>query len=80
MGENETPHIKTPEEAASDLDMFIDVGGCARCEGDHIAMRFTRFVRHAPSPWTHWGTCPVTGAPVLLISVEDTEPADDGKD
>jgi hypothetical protein len=74
------PSTEGLTEPTESLDMFVDVSGCARCGGKHVSMMFTRFVRHAPEPWSHWGTCPVTGAPVLLCSEEKPEQADDGKD
>lgn len=58
-----------------------DVIGCARCSRDHRALMFRAFVTPVEVPvndgvegyftFTEWTSCPVTGEPILLRSVED---------
>lgn len=53
--------------------MVIDVEKCARCGEDHDDVAFQRFerpIKHKEE-WTHWGTCPKTGEPIILrVEVE----------
>ena len=50
----------------------VDVTSCARCGGDHIEVRLlplTREMECTPGcgqTWTHWGTCPETGEPLMM--------------
>jgi hypothetical protein len=39
---------------------------CARCGEDHWLVEFNAFVR-PPADATHWGTCPTTKDPILLV-------------
>lgn len=56
---------------------------CARCGQDHPSeaepreiefKRFRRPIRENDGTiWTHWGLCPVTGEPVLLLMRETSD-------
>lgn len=63
---------KTPENKI----LETDIRSCARCDGDHDAMKFQPFTRPAFVGATgevyasHWAPCPVTGEPLLLEILE----------
>lgn len=44
----------------------IAVSKCARCGGDHPAVRFHRFRRKCRKA-DAWGVCPKTGEPILMV-------------
>ena len=48
------------------------VGSCARCGSDHTSVEFTLLERPCED-WTHWGTCPNNGEPIMLKMVETSE-------
>jgi hypothetical protein len=60
---SDEPILQGQDEA----DFTVGVYGCARCGGDHVAVRFHKFSRPNPS-YSHWGLCPVTGEPILMAS------------
>ena len=47
----------------------LPVKNCARCGGDHPIIQYRPFTSKPPS-YTHFGTCPDTGEPILLSMVE----------
>ena len=60
----------------------IPVKNCARCGGDHEKVTFQKF-NFPPPDCTHWGMCPGTGEPILmLITVTDgdEEGGEEGKE
>lgn len=52
---------------------IIDMKGCARCGGEHVALSFSALKRPmrvecGQRDWeefTHWATCPITKEPIL---------------
>ena len=54
------------------VDFLASVSNCARCEGNHDDLPFTRFERPIVDQgepgytWTHWSICPTSGDPILL--------------
>lgn len=53
-----------------------DVRRCARCGEDHYKLAFhplTRpiVIRDDVASYTHWGTCPTNGEPVLYRELPD---------
>jgi len=50
----------------------IAVKNCARCGGDHEKVAFQKF-NFPPDDLTHWGMCPDTGEPILMLQVDDGE-------
>jgi hypothetical protein len=51
---------------------------CARCGEDHLTpIEFNVFVR-PPADATHWGTCPSTNDPILMLvrQVQASVPAE----
>jgi hypothetical protein len=62
-----TPNVTT--EA-----IVVDVKLCARCGGEHRAVRFTALAHFVGHPltrevlFTHWAECPVSCEPILLAS------------
>ncbi len=46
--------------------MKMAVEGCARCGGTHSDLIVSEFQRTPEGGWTHWATCPATGAPILI--------------
>lgn len=56
-------------DVLDDLDYEPDaksilIQNCARCGGEHTIV--FRKLRRACESWTHWGTCPETGEPVMM--------------
>lgn len=54
------------------------VGRCARCNGDHRHVAFTRLEHPVPDVevvggWTHWAPCPANGQPILLAVRKTSE-------
>ncbi len=51
-------------------DRLIHVTRCARCDMDHAVtfhpFRFHNIVDSDKTEWQYWGTCPITGEPILL--------------
>lgn len=43
----------------------VKVRSCARCNSDHDVVFFKSFTRPVEN-YTHWGTCPNTGEPILM--------------
>lgn len=60
-------------------DFQTKVTNCARCGKDHESLQFRRLKTPAGN-FTHWGTCPNTGEPILLMfmTVEDGDLAKAG--
>ena len=50
--------------------MVSIVKNCARCGGDHVNVLFNSFGRK-PAKYTHFGICPTTMEPILMISTPD---------
>lgn len=49
--------------------LITRLDGCARCGGDHEDLNFQRLdqpMEISGVQFTHWGTCPETGSPILL--------------
>jgi hypothetical protein len=45
--------------------MILNVRHCARCNGEHITLRFTPLA-NPPDGITHWSMCPQVHQPILL--------------
>jgi hypothetical protein len=50
--------------------MVSIIKNCARCGGDHVNMLFKSFGRK-PDRYSHFGICPTTQEPILMISTPD---------
>ena len=56
-------------------DLISDVYNCARCGGDHKALRFKHMQRPAMNDdgngvhATHWASCPASGDPILMEQI-----------
>jgi hypothetical protein len=48
-----------------DPKIYVQVGNCARCGGQHKRLLFKRLTRPAGA-WTHYATCPKNKQPILL--------------
>ena len=58
----------------SNLDVLttkVDIKSCARCGKDHEQVLFVKFLRNPVPGFTRWGTCPLTGEPIMMRVVED---------
>lgn len=53
--------------------MTVSVRSCQRCGADHVGMKFQPLSNPADR-FRFWGSCPVTGQPVLLAVIETEEP------
>ena len=52
----------------SEKFIMSDISSCARCQGDHLCLVFTRLT-HPAGPndeWTYWAPCPKNNEPILL--------------
>ena len=52
-----------------DEEHTITVENCARCGGNHeVSYKELErpFVESSGNEWTHWGSCPVNGDPILI--------------
>lgn len=70
----DTPMQVTAVENIDHEVLMMSVTHCARCGRDHPEIVFTTFLR-PPSDasgtlWSWWGTCPVSGDPILLRIAE----------
>lgn len=45
---------------------MTSLNNCPRCGGTHQAIEADRLTNPVLGEWTHWGTCPTTGQPVLF--------------
>jgi hypothetical protein len=63
---------------ASDLKLPVSchtaVKTCARCGGNHREILFRKFKQpiQADKVWTHWGICPKTHEPILMLFSKDS--------
>ena len=48
------------------VEVTIDVADCARCNGDHVALKFKPFTQAVGEVASHWAMCPNIGEPVLM--------------
>jgi predicted HAD superfamily Cof-like phosphohydrolase len=51
------------------LPSVIDIGNCARCGRDHVAVKLSKLDGH--DRYNAWAMCPVVEQPILVISTED---------
>ncbi len=52
-------------------NLTTNVYGCSRCGQNHEQVNFYYLIRpisadNGSRDWTHWGTCPTHGEPILL--------------
>ena len=48
----------------------LRIENCARCGEQHDSIKFRRFKHcHGADEYTHWGRCPKTKEPLMLIGV-----------
>ena len=56
----------------------IDIQHCARCEGNHADLEFTRLrlpvKAGACVMYEYWAPCPTTGEPIMLALSDDDDP------
>jgi len=43
----------------------VDVSKCARCQGDHFGLIFTKLT-NAADEYAYWASCPTSSQPILL--------------
>jgi hypothetical protein len=55
--------------------MILNVRHCARCDGEHITLRFTSLA-NPPDGITHWAMCPQMHQPILLTVTKHDESTD----
>lgn len=49
------------------MTVTTNISNCARCGGNHVAMKFEPLKRAmVEHSLTHWAMCPITQEPVLL--------------
>ena len=53
---------------------YTDVINCARCGETHRHVLFEPFTK-TPEPFTHYGTCPATNEPILMIVQQQEQKA-----
>lgn len=62
--------------------MKVNIIRCARCGSDHSVemapFRNQPIIENDQTEWTHWGTCPETGEPILMRIIARPEPAKTG--
>lgn len=53
--------------------IITDVFHCARCDGDHLQLKFNPLTRpvQGGAEQTHWAECPTNGEPILMSVEED---------
>lgn len=58
-----------PRTVASTAPETIDIENCSHCGKPHRQLKLKAFARPQTDStgaiWTHWGTCPNTGDPIL---------------
>ena len=54
---------------ATKHELATAVENCARCGGDHPAIRWRTFTMPNPN-YTYWGICPCTGEPIMMKVVD----------
>lgn len=47
-----------------------NVNGCSRCGGNHDLIEF-KPLNNPPEGITHWGICPLTSQPILMLVKND---------
>lgn len=55
-----------------DKNFSASVNRCARCGQDHELVAFNVLLNH-PEDITHFGTCPNTQQPILMLMKEDAQ-------